>query len=77
MSINPDSAQSKKTKHNRDLDIKPDIEISSAVQRMQQVIVSACAQELWHKSTEENNAKASSDEHQLKLPTENYSEQNT
>lgn len=44
------------------------------MQRMQQVIVSACAQELWHKPTEENNAKASSGEHKLKIHTENYSE---
>ncbi|MBP6746764.1 hypothetical protein KA344_16110 [bacterium] len=74
MSMNPDSARRPKTEHNRDLDIKPDIAIASAVQRMQQVIVSACAQELWHKPTEENNAKASSDEHKLKIHTENYSE---
>ncbi|MFA7340132.1 MAG: inositol monophosphatase family protein [Candidatus Obscuribacterales bacterium] len=59
---------------NRDLAENIAINLAEEIERMQQVIVSACAQELWHKPTEENNAKASSGEHKLKIHTENYSE---
>lgn len=59
---------------NRDLAENIAINLAEEIERMQQVIVSACAKEFRRKPTAEKDAKANSDGQKLKIHTENYSE---
>ncbi len=59
---------------NRDLVINTAIDIAEEIERMQQVIVSACVQESPLKPTEKNDTKIDSDGHKRKIHTRNYSE---
>lgn len=59
---------------NRDLAENIAISIAEEIERMQQVIVSACVQEFPHKPTEKNDTKSDSVGQKLKHHTKNYSE---
>ncbi len=59
---------------NNDLATNKAINIAEEIERMQEVLVSACRQEFPHKPTEKNDTKSDSEGHKRKIHTKNYSE---